>query len=375
MLIPRDVFLDHLTFQGFERPILVELFGPLVGLEAEWRAQGATPEELDLSAFDFDYVERAGIGCHTGQLGGVEPAVLEETETYTITRDRLGRRTKLYKQVAMIGLPVDYPVSGMDSWLRVKPWFAFSEERFGADWQARAQAAQAAGKLLCAVIPGGFDLPRQLLGEESACLAFYTQPELIADILATAGETSFRVLERVSASVTIDCLSVHEDCAGKSGSLVGPKQIREVIAPYYRRTWDMLRERGTRLFQQDSDGNLNSVLESFVGDAGINASLPMEPAAGMDIVDVRRRFGTRLAVYGGLDKHVLRRTRDAIVAEIEAKLLPLRDQPGVVFGLDHRIPPGTPLASYRFYVDTARELLGLPPREPGRRYTWQRMAF
>lgn len=375
MKIPREAFLDQMTFQGCERPILVELFGPLVGLEDEWRAQGATPEELDLSAYDFDYVERAGIGCNTGQLGGVEPAVLEETAEYTITLDRLGRRTKLYKQVAMIGLPLEYPVSDMDSWLRVKPWFVFSEARFGVDWEARAVAARDDGKLLCAGIPGGFDLPRQLLGEEGCCLAFALQPELIADILATAADTCFRVLERVSRKVTIDCLSVHEDCAGKSGSLVGPSQIREFIAPYYRRAWDLLRERGTRLFQQDSDGNLNSVLESFVGDAGINASLPMEPAAAMDIVDVRRRFGSRLATYGGIDKHVLRRSREAIVAELEAKILPLRDQPGVVFGLDHRIPPGTPLAQYRFYVDTARELLGLPPREPGRRYVWQRMAF
>ena len=45
---------------------------------------------------------------------------------------------------------------------------------------------------------------------------------------------------------------------------------------------------------------------------------------------------------------------------------------GMVFGLDHRIPNGTPLANYRYYVRTAREMLGLEPNgEPG----WQRMAF
>ena len=45
---------------------------------------------------------------------------------------------------------------------------------------------------------------------------------------------------------------------------------------------------------------------------------------------------------------------------------------GMVFGLDHRIPNGTPLANYRCYVRTAREILGLDPvGVPGRR----RMAF
>ncbi|NUP99222.1 MAG: hypothetical protein HUU35_05125 [Armatimonadetes bacterium] len=374
MRVGAPYFLDHMTYQAFERPIFVELFGPLVGLEDEWRDQGASAAELDLTAFDFDYVTRFGLPCATGLRGGGQPVVLEETAEYLIQRDSLGRTTKLFKQVASIGLPLDYPVKDWESWQRVKPMLEFGEDRFGADWEARTHAARAAGHLICTGIPGGFDLPRQLMGEEAVCLSFYTQPELIADILATAGETAFRVLERASGAVVIDSLSVHEDCAGKSGSLVGPRQISEFIAPYYRRIWDMLRERGTRLFQQDSDGDLRGVLESFVGEAGINSSIPIEPAAGMDPVALRQEFGSRLAMMGGLDKHVLRQSKEAIRRELEAKILPLRDAPGMVFGLDHRIPPGTPLDHYRYYVDTARELLGLPPRraEGGQ---WLRMAF
>jgi hypothetical protein len=371
--IPRETFLAQMTFADFTRPFLAELFGPLVGLDDEWRRQGATAAELDLTAYDFDYVTRAGVGCHTGLLGGVARTVLAETDEYRIERDELGRTTKLFKRVASIPLPLDYPVRDMDSWLRVKPWYAFHEGRFPAGWEDRLRANVAAGHLIVGSLPGGFDLPRQLLGEEAACLACYDQPELLADILATAGDTAYRVLERCSAVATIDVLSVHEDLAGKSGSLIGPATIRTFVAPYYRRVWDMLRASGTQLFQQDSDGNLTSVLDAFVDECGLNASLPFESAAGMDIVAVRRRYGSRLACYGGLDKHVLVRGREAIVAELEAKLVPLRDEPGIVFGLDHRIVPGTGLADYQFYVRTARELLGLPwpPTGAG----WQRMAF
>jgi hypothetical protein len=46
---------------------------------------------------------------------------------------------------------------------------------------------------------------------------------------------------------------------------------------------------------------------------------------------------------------------------------------GTAFGLDHRIPNGTPIENYRHYVKTAREILGLPPADKGGR--WQRMAF
>ena len=41
-----------------KRPIFVELFGPLVGLEEKWRKQGVSEEEINMVAFDWDYVPR-----------------------------------------------------------------------------------------------------------------------------------------------------------------------------------------------------------------------------------------------------------------------------------------------------------------------------
>jgi uroporphyrinogen-III decarboxylase len=100
----------------------------------------------------------------------------------------------------------------------------------------------------------------------------------------------------------------------------------------------------------------------------------MEPAAGMDAVAVRRQYGRKLAMLGGIDKHVLRSDRAAIRRELEYKLQSMLRDGGCAFGLDHQIPNGTPLANYRYYVDTGREILGLPPRDPKRR-GWERMGM
>jgi uroporphyrinogen-III decarboxylase len=194
------------------------------------------------------------------------------------------------------------------------------------------------------------------MGEEELCVACYEQPELIHDMLETVGATAVRVLDQVSAAVEIDLLHVHEDMAGKSGSLFGPRQIEEFIRPYYRRVWDMLSNRGARLFDQDSDGNLNAVIPAFI-EAGINCMHPMEPAANMAIVELRQQYGNQLAFYGGIDKHVLRRSKEEIVAELEYKIPPMVASGGCVLALDHRIPNGTPLENYRFYHDTAWRIL------------------
>jgi len=369
----RNDYLALMTFGPSPRPMFTELFGPLIGLEDEWRAQGATAEELSLHAFDWDYVPHGGCAAHTGPIS--RPSVtLEDNDEFRIERDFLGRTMKLCKKTATIPLPLDFPVKNMDDWRKLKPLFTFHESRI--DWNKieHDRQRQAEGEMVCAYIPGAFDMPRELMGEEVACMAYYDQPELMADIVQTISDTAFEVLQRVSERLLIDQLSVHEDFAGRSGPLVGPVQIKEYFQPYYRRIWEVLHSRGTRIFQQDTDGNVNSVIEPLL-ECGLTCIFPMEPAAGMDIVALRKQYGTRMAMAGGLDKHVLRQSRQDIRRELEHKMQPLmRDGGGIVFALDHRIPNGTPLANYCYYVDLGRELLGLPPRNKGNR-SYHRMAF
>ena len=354
--VGREEFLDYMTFRRNERPLFTEIFGPLIGLKEEWEEQGATPEELDFSAFPFRCEARGGIPVNTGRDGGYPEEPIRETDDLKVWRDGLGRTMALSKGRSTLPIAQTHPVRTMDDWLRIKPWYGFSERRLATDWEAAARRHREADRVVCVGIPGGFDEPRQLLGEEALCVAYYEQPDLIHDILQTIGDTAVAVLDRVTAAVPVDMLCVHEDMAGRTGPLAGPAQVREFIAPYYRRVWDLVHDRGARLFDQDSDGDMNAVIDAFL-DAGVNCMHPMEPAANMDIVRIREAYGTRLAFYGGIDKHVLRRSRDDIVAELEYKVPPMVRTGGCMLALDHRIPNGTPLDAYRFYIATVWEIM------------------
>jgi uroporphyrinogen-III decarboxylase len=357
MEVRREEYLDYMTFVENRHPLFTEIFGPLIGVKEEWAAQGATAEELNFSAFRYRQAMSGVIPVSAGGwIGDAGSEILEETDAHIIARDHFGRRVKLCKGVATLPLPLEYPVESMDDWLRLKHHYAFSEERFAPGWAETAREMVAQGQVVTVGIPGGFDEPRQLLGEEVLCIAYYEQSELIHDILNTIADTAYQVLDRVTAEVQVDQIFVHEDLAGKSGPLVGPEQVRTFMAPYFRRMWDLASSRGSRLFAMDSDGNIEAILPDLL-EAGINVIFPMEPAAGMDIVSAREQYGTRLAFIGGIDKHVLRRSQEEITAELEYKLPPLIRTGGCVFGLDHRIPNGTPLENYRFYVRKVWEIL------------------
>jgi uroporphyrinogen-III decarboxylase len=192
-------------------------------------------------------------------------------------------------------------------------------------------------------------------------------------MLDTVADTCLKVLDRISDKVEIDQLSVHEDMAGKSGPMIGPNQIGEFVKPYYLKVWDMLKSKGTKIFSQDSDGNMNPVIDIFI-ESGLTQMYPMEPESGMDIVKVHEKYGNSLSLKGGINKYVIKQGKEAIRKELEYKMQPSMLNGGIVFGLDHRIPNGTPIEFYRYYVELGRELLGIEPLSQDKK-GWARQAF
>jgi len=360
--VGRREYLDYMTFQKNERPLFTEIFGPLIGLKEEWEEQGATQDELNFSAFPYRCERRGFLSINTGRDGGFPEIFIEETDEFQLFKDPLGRLMKLSKGYATLPLPQNYPVKTIDDWLKIKPWYRFTPSRFSKHWEDEATRYRLEDRVICVSIPGGFDEIRQLIGEEMLCLAFYDKPDLIHEILNTMSETAFQVLEFATQKVEIDLLFIHEDMAGKSGPMIGPNLVREFILPYYKKIWSLLQERGASLFDQDSDGDMNVLIPVFL-EAGINCMHPMEPAANMDIVKIRQKYGSQLAFYGGINKHILRQNKEDIMKELEYKIPPMVKSGGCALALDHRIPNGTPLENYRFYIHKSWEIMN---RETGR---------
>lgn len=371
MIWDRERYIAHSNFEFTGREMFCELFGLLVGLEDEWKAQGASKEEIELLAFDWDFVLKTMDSSNCGAITNIEPKIIEDTKEYQIQIDYMGRKTKLCKNSATIPLPLEHPVKSFDDWLKIKSWYEFKEERVNKDELLQKKKLQDKGHLIISSIPGGFDEPRQLMGEEELCIACYEQPELIKDILNTIGDTCIKVLERTTDILKIDCLFVHEDMAGKSGPLFGPNQINQFVKPYYKKVWDYVSQTGCTIFSQDSDGNMNSVIDDLL-DCGLTAMYPCEPGANMDIVEIRKKYGNKLTLKGGIDKYVLRGTKEDIRKELEYKMCDITKGGGTVFGIDHRIPNGVPIENYRYYVNLGREILGL---EPISGKGFERMAF
>jgi hypothetical protein len=356
MGVRREEYLDYMTFVSRQRALYCETLGPMVGLKDEWRAQGATEAELDLSAFEYRAPLKYDCGIFTGYFGPDQSEVIAMDDDEILYRNHMGILHRRVRASSSLGIPLEWPVKTRADWQAIKAYYEFCPERVATDLAERCAIKRGEGQVIVATIPGGFDEIRVLMGDEEAIVLPYTDQDLLCEMLDTIGDTACRVLDIATRQTVIDELIVHEDMAGKHSPLWGPSQVAQFMVPYYWKCWSIVRERGGRLFNIDSDGDCNAIMDCLV-EGGINMFHPCEPAAGMDIVALRHKFGQRLAFEGGIDKLALLGDTTDIDRELERVVPMMVRTGGVMLSLDHRIPNGVPLANYRHYINKLRQII------------------
>jgi uroporphyrinogen decarboxylase len=155
--------------------------------------------------------------------------------------------------------------------------------------------------------------------------------------------------------VEFDYFYFAEDFAYKNGPLLSPTHFRSFFLPHYRRLVDRLHQAGIRTILLDSDGNCEALIPSLL-DVGINAIEPLEAAAGMDPVQLRKEYPNDLILMGGLDKRAVAAGPEAIERELRCKILPLRDRGGYIPHLDHLFTHDIAYSNLLYYLELKARL-------------------
>jgi uroporphyrinogen decarboxylase len=326
--------------------------GPFAETVQRWRREGL-PEDSDWEHYgQYDRIELAPLNPHLCPFFELE--VLGQDGEYETYRDRDGvvkRRSRTAPQPAMPQY-LEHPLKGPEQWpefrRRLDP---ASPARFPVHWDSLRHQYRQRDYPLGVNSGSLYGWLREWMGVEGISLALYDQPAFVARAAQELTDFLLVFLDRALDGVEYDYAVFWEDMAYKTGPLIGPQVYREVFGPLYRRLTDRLHRAGIELIMLDSDGCVESLIPVWL-DLGINYIYPMEVAAGMDVVALRRRFGRELRLGGGMDKRVLASDRAAIRRMVEAKV-PLLREGGYVPGCDHGMPPDISWDNYRYY----RELL------------------
>jgi uroporphyrinogen decarboxylase len=152
------------------------------------------------------------------------------------------------------------------------------------------------------------------------------------------------------AEAGADLIYMPNDIAFNANPFVSPLHFEEFIAPYWKRQVDRVKEHGLYAFIH-TDGMIMPVLDQLI-DLGAHCLQSIDPMAGMDIAEVKRKTYGKLALMGNVQCNLL---QDGPKEAIEKSALYALEQGtpggGYIYSTSNTIFPGMPLENYEFMLD------------------------
>ena len=361
----RQRFLRSIHGQPLDRFFRYE-HGMWPSTRERWLGEGL-PEEVGcypdqpgfVEYFQFDLFRR--ITINSGYVDSpyhplFEHEMLDEDDVHLSYRDIDGIVKRVLRKRGDTSMPqfLRFPVASRDDWhvvrARLRPEDAAA--RVGDPLRVIAACADDAIPTILPIC-GAFGHPRNLLGDEGLGYTIYDDPGLLHAILDNWHDLYAALLSELTAHARVDCLLIWEDMCYKNGPLIDPRHFRAFMLPRYRALVRTAKACGIPCILVDSDGDVTQMIPLFL-EAGVDALMPFEVQAGMDVVALRERYGRSFCIMGGIDKRALAKDRRAIEAEV-ARVLPAFVESGrFIPTLDHTIPIDVPLDNFLHYLRVLR---------------------
>jgi uroporphyrinogen-III decarboxylase len=195
----------------------------------------------------------------------------------------------------------------------------------------------------------------RLVGPQNHLTWLGLEPKRMGKVLERIGRFYFECAkaEMEAGAPYLDGFVIWGDVAYKRGTFMHPKYWRQHYKPWVKAIADHAHSRGLDVIYHGC-GNVHTILEDYI-DIGIDAYNPLEAKAGMDAVDLRRRYGQRLGICGNSDIQIWETgDLEAIRKEVLRKLNAARGG-GYIFQSDHSVSSSVSGATYDYIVKLVRE--------------------
>jgi uroporphyrinogen decarboxylase len=209
----------------------------------------------------------------------------------------------------------------------------------------------------------GFEFPHYLRGGmENLLLDYYDDPRLAHELAEMVIDYKIRLMRRAIREGA-DAVVSGDDYANQHGTVMSPQHFRQFVLPYLKRSIDAAHDEGVP-FIKHTDGNIWAILDDLVQE-GIDALDPIEPAAGMDIGEVKAKYGDRIAVIGNVDcSFVLTRgTVEEVEEAVKETIAKASPGGGHILASSNSIHPAVKPENYKAMVEAARKF-GRYPIDP-----------
>lgn len=207
-------------------------------------------------------------------------------------------------------------------------------------------------KAIVAHVWGVVEAAYSFMGVEATLMNMVAQPDAMARLFHQIGQWSARMAEH-ALDLGADIAQISADAGASNGMLFSPKQWWSLVYPNDKLIADAIKRRGKPVAMHN-DGNIWQIMDGIV-EMGVDLLHPLQTSAGMDLIEVKKKYGDRLTLNGGLDiTRVLSETTDEeLVTTIRDYMHALKTRGGFILNTEHFVPETIPLPRLELAYETA----------------------
>jgi|AntAceMinimDraft_10_1070366.scaffolds.fasta_scaffold00147_15 uroporphyrinogen decarboxylase len=179
---------------------------------------------------------------------------------------------------------------------------------------------------------------------EEFCFRLFEEPEKMHETAKRNVENSKKDCNKflkAGADGFIMCC----DYCFNNGPFISPDDFGEFIAPYLKESVAYFRKQGAYVIKH-TDGNIMPIID-YLLDAKPHALHSLDPMAGVDIKEVKDKYGDQVALCGNVDCSLMEiGTKQQIIDSAEYCLKNAKKDGGYFFATSNGVYRGMPLESY-----------------------------
>lgn len=184
---------------------------------------------------------------------------------------------------------------------------------------------------------------------EEVIFMLKNHPTLVREVMKLHGLFTARLLDRVLEKIQIDAAIFSEPIAGNHGALISPRMFEELVLVGYEPIMQALRRFDVKYLIMRTYANPRVLLPAIVN-FGFNCLWACEvPPGTMSYGEIRREFGHKLRLIGGIDVDLLKGDPHQLCTVLKEDITPLIEDGGFVPLADGRVRDNVPFENYVLY--------------------------
>ncbi len=328
----------------------------------KWGTQGYPKDDegnlVDVGEhFGFDIVSCGGWFHWEPKIDDNE--TLEETDEWKVVRNGAGAVLKWWKHKSGTPEHIDFHMTSREIWDRdYRPLLTPSLDRWGKleDLQAAHTRAASSGKFDAMGFQFLWENMRASMGDYIMFMSLVDDPDWVHDYNRVYTDLYIGQFELYFEHVgKPDGAFIYEDLGYRNGLFCNPRQLEELIFPYYAELVDFFHQHDIPVMLH-ACGKVTEAMDLVVG-AGFDAINPMEVKAGNDTLAYAEQYGQQLTFVGGLDARVLERGDQADIRQTVTDYIQgMKDRGArLVFGSDHSLSTNIDYQDFCYALEVYKE--------------------